>query len=330
MARQVAESRPPDSSTTAGRVMSVRPGRRSGCSSSAALRAPQHFVKLELHAHRQTVAQYPLRQPGRRKAFPDRRKQHRAALRQAVFVQLLDGPAIVGLVGEHELDFVARGEKLEILQAVLGRLARARRLEVHDPGDAGIDAANIERTARLQRYRISRVAEHRQQARAGLLCQGFAAGDADRRAAEVSNPLEDGLDGHRAAPGEGVLGVAPDAAQRATGQPHEYRRQTGASGLALDRVENLADAQWRLAGGHCFFLSCCLAVCAALLVGYLATRSSRVLRASLASPASFWQSAMASSASGALASSGHCSATWLKSPAAALKSRSRRSDAASQ
>src|SRR5580698_10186153 len=42
---------------------------------------------------------------------------------------------------------------------------------------------------------------------------------------------------------KGVFGIAPHAAQRATREAHEYRAPADRIGLALDRVEDLGDAQ---------------------------------------------------------------------------------------
>ena len=45
------------------------------------------------------------------------------------------------------------------------------------------------------------------------------------------------------AAGEGVLAVAPLAAHRTAGQPHENAGAAGVRGLALDRVEDLGNSE---------------------------------------------------------------------------------------
>ena len=52
----------------------------------------------------------------------------------------------------------------------------------------------------------------------------------------------DVVDGHLLPTGEGVLRVAPPAAQIAPREPHEGARAAGVGGLALDAVEDLGDA----------------------------------------------------------------------------------------
>ena len=56
------------------------------------------------------------------------------------------------------------------------------------------------------------------------------------------------VDRHLGAAVEGVGRVAPDATQRAAGQPDERARQSGARRLSLDRLEDLRDAEGRRHG----------------------------------------------------------------------------------
>ena len=88
------------------------------------------------------------------------------------------------------------------------------------------------------------VAECAEQDRAGLLRQRLAAGHADRGAADVADARENFGDRHGAA-GEGMLGVAPVAAQGTAGQADEGGGRPARVDFALDRMKDFADAQRR-------------------------------------------------------------------------------------
>src|SRR5690606_16243662 len=75
------------------------------------------------------------------------------------------------------------------------------------------------------------------------LRQRLAAGDSDIAGAIAGDTFDDGGEGQALTAAEGVLGVAITAAQRTTSEAHEYRRQSQRTGLALQRVKNLGDAQ---------------------------------------------------------------------------------------
>src|SRR5699024_6863018 len=81
--------------------------------------------------------------------------------------------------------------------------------------------------------------------RTAFLRQRFATGHADVAGAMTPHFRQDVVDVVPLPAMESVLGVAPYAAQRAAGQTHEHRRPAGGVGLALDGVEDLADAQTR-------------------------------------------------------------------------------------
>src|SRR5574337_1341251 len=85
MARQVAESRPPERRTTARSAVvmgiSFDGGAGNWRAASAAGRvAPQDLVKLELEAHRQAVAEDPVGQGRGVEPVLDRGEQDRAAV----------------------------------------------------------------------------------------------------------------------------------------------------------------------------------------------------------------------------------------------------------
>ena len=70
--------------------------------------------------------------------------------------------------------------------------------------------------------------------------------------AQLPEPLQL-VERHALAAVERVLGVAPGAAERAAGQPHEGARQAGPRAFALDRVEDLRHAQERLRAARLLF-----------------------------------------------------------------------------
>src|SRR4029077_14800330 len=106
MARAVAESRPPESSTTAGE-RNLLPRHV----------APEVLVKLDLEAHRQAVLEDPVRQLPRRLLLVARGEQHRAAGRQRELTQLRAAPLVVGAATDHELDEVGGSQARELLVA---------------------------------------------------------------------------------------------------------------------------------------------------------------------------------------------------------------------
>src|SRR5258706_3779648 len=99
-ARAVAESRPPDSSTTAR--------------SAATLFAPQQLVQLDLEAHRQVVGEDPFGQLARFDLAVARRKQYPAVFAQAELCDLGPAPFIVRARSDHELDLVMAVELAQL------------------------------------------------------------------------------------------------------------------------------------------------------------------------------------------------------------------------
>src|SRR5690554_45313 len=233
MARTTAESMPPETRTTAF---------FSGIS-AARLVVPEDLVQLHLEAYRQAVGNDPVGKLARADLRLAGREQHVAALADGVVNHHAARPVVVGPAADHELDLVVRRQQRDVASEVARLLARARGLDVQDARDAGIDPADVERARGLQRDHVARVAQPAQQSDAALLRQRLAAGHADMAHAVAGDLCKDRVDVLPLAAVEGIGGIAVAAAQRAAGQADEYRRPPGVARLALERQENLGDAE---------------------------------------------------------------------------------------
>src|SRR5690606_2400617 len=79
----------------------------------------------------------------------------------------------------------------------------------------------------------------------------LTAGQHDHGGTDLPHALDDLVERHLLAARERVLRAAPDAAQRTPGQAHERARDARPGALALDRVEDLRDAE----EGYCRLLA---------------------------------------------------------------------------
>ena len=122
--------------------------------------APHVLVHLELHADRQASSSTQATSC-RGASLPKTVLASRFGVRsrEGAFAHGRAHPLVVGAVGEHELDLVARADVLEVAPAVAVRLAAARALEVHDLVDARVDAGHVGLAARLDEHRAARVAQ---------------------------------------------------------------------------------------------------------------------------------------------------------------------------
>src|ERR1017187_9155020 len=93
-------------------------------SDSDGVGGPNHFVHLDLHAHRQLVGQKPSDEIFGRELSEDGARQDFWSARNEAFL-LEDGahPFVVGAVGQHELELVVFGDSLEIRPAISRRFA---------------------------------------------------------------------------------------------------------------------------------------------------------------------------------------------------------------
>ncbi len=159
---------------------------------------------------------------------------------QVVEVVLRDevaGEVVVGTVGEDEFDFVVFGEGGEVFHAEgVGGGACAGALDVDDLVDGFGDFGEGALAGGLDHEGVAGVEEaaHEGEEFAGLE-HGFAAGELDEFAGGESFDLgDDFVFGEGLAAGEGVLGVAPGAAEVAAGEADEDAGEAGEGGLALN------------------------------------------------------------------------------------------------
>ena len=150
-------------------------------------------------------------------------------------------PLVVGAVGEHELDLVARTDVLEVRPAVSARLAAAGALEVHDLVHPRVDA----RTSASPLVSSSTVlpASHssRHERKHAGLQQGLAARELDEGCAQREGARKDLLARHARAATKRLRRVAPRAAQVAPRRAHERAGQACERRLTLDARVDLVD-----------------------------------------------------------------------------------------
>ena len=103
--------------------------------------------------------------------------------------------------------------------------------------------ANVHRARGFQRHLVAAVAQLGQQRQTAALRQRLATGDTDVVRRMARNALQDLRHGEILAAVEGIFGVAPNAAQRTPGEPHEHRGQADTAGFALQREKDFGDAQ---------------------------------------------------------------------------------------
>src|SRR5579883_2285057 len=254
MARVVAESRPPETRTTArweAMVMLSCDAALGAAASHGAARllpghvAPEILMQLDLQAHRQPVRENPVGELPRRELLVARGEEHRAAAFKTELPHLRHAPLVVGPVADHEFHEILCVQPGKLVIAIARLLSRPRSLDINDPHDTLIDSLERHGAARLERDATARIAKLSQQRETALLRQGVATRDAYVTSTQLPYPLHHGLDLPPFAEGEGVLRVTVLTAQRTAREAHEYRGNPGSVGLTLQGIEDLADLESR-------------------------------------------------------------------------------------
>ena len=246
---QVAESMPPDSSTTARDALSPRerPIAVPATSVPGSV-APQVLVQLDLEAHRQAVREYPVGQlPGRLLASQAGENRTSHAPASACSRSMLAGPLVVRTVADDELDLVFPLQVRQVVPAGCARISpMAGVFRSRTTATRRSTPSDIECAAGLQRHLVARRRTGPPADRGRPVCaRGSPPVTQTWRHAEAGHARQDLLDAHPLAAMEGIGRVAVAAAQRAARQAHERRGPAGGAGLALDGVKDLGDAQCR-------------------------------------------------------------------------------------
>src|SRR6266540_985909 len=228
-------------STRSGRrSLPARAQRTEHASHAARFRAPEHLVDLEREPGVEAALEEPAREVLRVHLPPRRREQHRHPLLETVAPNHVRGPAEVLLGADDELHLVMRHEAIEVRE-VVGDLAGAGRLHVHDPDRRG--RKHVERPLAVGLYRdlVARGDELLGEARKVLLQERLAAGEEDEPRRVSRHRRDDLVTGHVRPAVERVCRVAVAAAQVAAREAYEDARASGAGPLALDGEEDLGD-----------------------------------------------------------------------------------------
>src|SRR5690606_2940984 len=239
IATVLEESSPPDSSTTARLIALGSPALGARTRSSPRHVPPQHLVDLQLQPDLQPILEDPVCEIRGRQLAVARREEDRTG--HLVGPNERPRPFVVLAARDDELQRIAGRQQPKVLEAVARAFAGARRLHVDDPADPRIHAADVVRAAGLETDLVARIAEHLEKRQAAGLSERLAAGHTDVARSEARDPLEDLAARAPLAAAERIGRVAVSAAERTAGQPHEDGGPAGVEGLALDRMEDLAD-----------------------------------------------------------------------------------------
>jgi hypothetical protein len=107
----------------------------------------------------------------------------------------------------------------------------------------GSTGENVGFAARFDEDPLARVTQLDHERDRPRLKQGLAPPELDEGRAETEGAGEHFVPAHARAPVEGLSRVAPDAAQIATGQPHEGAGQAGEGRFSLDARVDLVNDQ---------------------------------------------------------------------------------------
>lgn len=151
------------------------------------------------------------------------------------------GPFVVFAGGEDEFDLVLFLQEGDVFQAVFSTHAAVGAFEVHDGVDAGIDGADVVRTAGFEEDFAALVGKGGHEGVDVWLEEGFSAGDFHHWNIKSFHFVEDGGEAHFVTFVKGVLGVAPDAAEVAVGEPHEGAGESGVGAFALYAFVDFVD-----------------------------------------------------------------------------------------
>jgi len=111
---------------------------------------------------------------------------------------------------------------------------------------AGIDRCNINGAAGLKEDRIAGITESGQEREALRLHKRFPSCDFNEGAPIVLHLRQDLIDGALLPSVEGIVCIAPGAAERATGQSHKDTGLPNVARLALNAMEDLGHSHVRL------------------------------------------------------------------------------------
>ena len=102
-----------------------------------------------------------------------------------------------------------------------------------------IDRRNIDGSAGLKKDRIAGIAESSHQRETFRLGKRFPSRDLHEAASIGMHLRQDLIDRALAPSKKGIVGIAPGAAERASGQPHKHTGLSGVARLTLNAMEDL-------------------------------------------------------------------------------------------
>ena len=106
----------------------------------------------------------------------------------------------------------------------------------------GIDRRNIDGAAGFKEDRVAGIAQSGHERETLGLGKRFPSRDLHEGAPIVLHLRQDFIDRALVSSVEGVVGIAPGTAERASGQSYKHTGLSGITGLALNTMEDLGDA----------------------------------------------------------------------------------------
>jgi hypothetical protein len=106
----------------------------------------------------------------------------------------------------------------------------------------GIDQRNIDGAAGLKEHRIAGIAQSGHERETLGLDKRFPSRDLHEATPIALHLRQDFIDRALAPSVEGIVGIAPGTAERASSQSYKHTGLSGVTGLALNTMEDLGDA----------------------------------------------------------------------------------------
>lgn len=212
---------------------------------AARVGTPDMLVQLQLHPKFHSASGDPVREFGQINLAPGRRDQDRSSARfEVVLSDHLEREVPVNTISDHELCFVQIGpQQIKIRPMISFSLARAGTLDVQNDLRSLVHFAGRDIAAGFDQDLVSFVAKFRNQSESLGLGERLTAGYFDESTTEVTHLFHHIFDQDVIAAGKRIFAVAPDAAHRAAGQPHECARAAGVRRFTLDRAKDFSYAQ---------------------------------------------------------------------------------------
>ena len=199
-------------------------------------------MQLHLESHRKLVGQDPFCKFADIEYTEDRAEEHRTATGEVIPDKNLASPVVIGSVGQDKLRLVFGSQAGKIRPVHSIGHPTPWTLYIQYDVRAGIDRRDIDGAAGFKEDRVAGIAQFGQERKTLGLDKRFPSCDL-HKAASIVLHLRQGLIDRALAPSvEGIVGIAPGAAEWASSQSYKDTGLPDVARLALDAIEDLGDA----------------------------------------------------------------------------------------